>query len=256
MKEKERRTASGFIYLALLALIAIGLLAALITTPRLKRATAGPRHCMRSCWRLDLFCLKRPVRRATESGRSAATFRTLCRHGANAGTALGEPLLRKEIRLAADTQLRNRTVKGERSRRQSDRVRGHRGVGRSRYSRKRFFKSTITRTTSRCRARRRLRNLAAAYPYDAHQEGVKSLRANTAEVAAHLRDEVQDRLAVAGIDVKDVRISHLAYAPEIAASMLAAPAGGARLSRHGQRSSKARWEWSRWRSKGSPRNRL
>ncbi len=65
-----------------------------------------------------------------------------------------------------------------------------------------------------------LRNLAAAYPYDAHQEGVKSLRANMTEVAAHLRDEIQERLAVAGVEVKEARISHLAYAPEIAAAML------------------------------------
>jgi regulator of protease activity HflC (stomatin/prohibitin superfamily) len=65
-----------------------------------------------------------------------------------------------------------------------------------------------------------LRNLAAAYPYDAHQDGVKSLRANMAEVAAHLREEIQDRLAVAGVEVKEARISHLAYAPEIAAAML------------------------------------
>lgn len=65
-----------------------------------------------------------------------------------------------------------------------------------------------------------LRNLAAAYPYDAHQDGVKSLRANMTEVAAHLRDEIQERLAVAGVEVKEARISHLAYAPEIAAAML------------------------------------
>jgi regulator of protease activity HflC (stomatin/prohibitin superfamily) len=65
-----------------------------------------------------------------------------------------------------------------------------------------------------------LRNLAAAYPYDAHLDGVKSLRANMAEVAQHLREEIQDRLAVAGVEVKEARISHLAYAPEIAAAML------------------------------------
>lgn len=65
-----------------------------------------------------------------------------------------------------------------------------------------------------------LRNLAAAYPYDAHQDGVKSLRANMTEVAAHLREEIQERLSVAGVDVKEARISHLAYAPEIAAAML------------------------------------
>jgi membrane protease subunit (stomatin/prohibitin family) len=65
-----------------------------------------------------------------------------------------------------------------------------------------------------------LRNLAAAYPYDAHQEDVKSLRANMAEVAQHLKEEIQERLAVAGVEVKEARISHLAYAPEIAAAML------------------------------------
>jgi regulator of protease activity HflC (stomatin/prohibitin superfamily) len=65
-----------------------------------------------------------------------------------------------------------------------------------------------------------LRNLAALYPYDAHQDGVKSLRANMQEVATHLREEIQERLAVAGVDVKEARISHLAYAPEIAAAML------------------------------------
>ncbi len=65
-----------------------------------------------------------------------------------------------------------------------------------------------------------LRNLAALYPYDAHQDGVKSLRANMQEVAQHLREEIQERLAVAGVEVKEARISHLAYAPEIAAAML------------------------------------
>ncbi len=65
-----------------------------------------------------------------------------------------------------------------------------------------------------------LRNLATSYPYDAHEEHVKSLRGNTAEVAAHLAQEIQDRLAVAGVEVKEARISHLAYAPEIAGAML------------------------------------
>jgi regulator of protease activity HflC (stomatin/prohibitin superfamily) len=64
-----------------------------------------------------------------------------------------------------------------------------------------------------------LRNLAAAYPYDAHDHE-KSLRGSTAEVAAHMREEVQERLQVAGVEVKEARISHLAYAPEIAGAML------------------------------------
>lgn len=65
-----------------------------------------------------------------------------------------------------------------------------------------------------------LRNLAVSYPYDAHNEGQMSLRANTAEVAAHLQQEIQDRLATAGVKVVEARISHLAYAPEIAMAML------------------------------------
>lgn len=64
-----------------------------------------------------------------------------------------------------------------------------------------------------------LRNLAAAYPYDGH-EGEKSLRGSMAEVASHMRDEIQERLQVAGVEVKEARISHLAYAPEIAGAML------------------------------------
>ena len=65
-----------------------------------------------------------------------------------------------------------------------------------------------------------LRNLALGHPYDAHQEGELSLRANTLEVAAQLQKEVQDRLEKAGVEVMEARISHLAYAPEIASAML------------------------------------
>jgi regulator of protease activity HflC (stomatin/prohibitin superfamily) len=65
-----------------------------------------------------------------------------------------------------------------------------------------------------------LRNMAIAYPYDAHEEGKTSLRANSAEISDHLRAEIHDRLLVAGVEVVEARISHLAYAPEIAAAML------------------------------------
>lgn len=65
-----------------------------------------------------------------------------------------------------------------------------------------------------------LRNLATAYAYDAHNEEHKSLRGNTADVAEHLKREIQERLSVAGVEVAEARISHLAYAPEIAAAML------------------------------------
>lgn len=65
-----------------------------------------------------------------------------------------------------------------------------------------------------------LRNLATQYTYDSHAENEKSLRGNTIEVADQLRREIHDRLVQAGVDVQEARITHLAYAPEIAQAML------------------------------------
>src|SRR5207245_3913246 len=65
-----------------------------------------------------------------------------------------------------------------------------------------------------------IRNLATAYAYDSHVEGQISLRSATGEVAEHLKDEIQQRLSKAGVQVVEARISHLAYAPEIAQVML------------------------------------
>jgi len=64
-----------------------------------------------------------------------------------------------------------------------------------------------------------VRVLATSYPYDSHGEGM-SLRMSGAEVAHKLRDELQERLTAAGMEVVEARISHLAYAPEIANTML------------------------------------
>ncbi len=72
-----------------------------------------------------------------------------------------------------------------------------------------------------------VRNLATHYPYDAHVEGQVSLRGSTDEVAKGLKAEIQARLAKAGVDVIEARISHLAYAPEIAAAMLRRQQAGA-----------------------------
>jgi regulator of protease activity HflC (stomatin/prohibitin superfamily) len=72
-----------------------------------------------------------------------------------------------------------------------------------------------------------LRNLATSYPYDSHDEQVTSLRGQTAAVAEHLKQEIQDRLAKAGVEVIEARISHLAYAAEIAAAMLQRQQAGA-----------------------------
>ena len=65
-----------------------------------------------------------------------------------------------------------------------------------------------------------LRNLATTHAYDSHVEGAMSLRGNTVEIADDLRKEIQARLEKAGVEVIESRISHLAYAPEIAGAML------------------------------------
>ncbi len=66
-----------------------------------------------------------------------------------------------------------------------------------------------------------LRNLGTTYPYEPHEdEGGIALRSSPTEVAQALREEIQDRLSQAGVTVIEARISHLAYAPEIANAML------------------------------------
>jgi len=65
-----------------------------------------------------------------------------------------------------------------------------------------------------------LRNMATSYPYDAHDENQLSLRGSTGQIAEHLKKEVQEKVDRAGVEILDARISHLAYAPEIAQAML------------------------------------
>lgn len=65
-----------------------------------------------------------------------------------------------------------------------------------------------------------LRNLATHYGYVADSEGEMALASHTSEISVGLRGEIQERLAQAGVDVLEARISHLAYSPEIAAAML------------------------------------
>jgi len=65
-----------------------------------------------------------------------------------------------------------------------------------------------------------LRNMAISYPYDQHEGDEVALRSHPQEVSEALKKEIQDRLAKAGVKVHEARISHLAYAPEIANAML------------------------------------
>lgn len=65
-----------------------------------------------------------------------------------------------------------------------------------------------------------IRQLASEYPYDVDQEDKPSLRGTPQEIAESLKNMLQLRLEVAGVEIIEARISHLAYAPEIAQAML------------------------------------
>ncbi|MCX6832457.1 MAG: SPFH domain-containing protein [candidate division Zixibacteria bacterium] len=72
-----------------------------------------------------------------------------------------------------------------------------------------------------------VRNLATQHPYDSHSEEKVSLRGHTATISDQLRAEIDQRLEKAGVEVLESRISHLAYAPEIAEAMLRRQQAGA-----------------------------
>lgn len=65
-----------------------------------------------------------------------------------------------------------------------------------------------------------IRSMASQYPYDSHDENTPSLRVSRNEVSEDLRAQIQARLEIAGVEVSEARINHLAYAPEIAQVML------------------------------------
>jgi len=65
-----------------------------------------------------------------------------------------------------------------------------------------------------------VRAVAQGYPYDSHADNEHSLSTHTAEVSKALQQALQDRLGLAGVEIVEARISHLAYAPEIAQAML------------------------------------
>jgi len=75
-----------------------------------------------------------------------------------------------------------------------------------------------------------LRHIATQYPYDTFEETGYSLRGNSNEVAQQLSQELQERLSVAGVEVIEARLTHLAYATEIASAMLQRQQANAILS--------------------------
>ena len=79
-----------------------------------------------------------------------------------------------------------------------------------------------------------VRNLATQYPYDSPDSDELSLRGSSDEIALHLRTEIQGRLEKAGVEVIEARITHLAYAPEIASAMLQRQQAGAIVAARSQ----------------------
>ncbi|SFI98828.1 SPFH domain / Band 7 family protein [Thermoflavimicrobium dichotomicum] len=65
-----------------------------------------------------------------------------------------------------------------------------------------------------------IRSIASRYPYDSHDKDIESLQGNPDEVSHAMQYELQERLKIAGVEILEARISHLAYAPEIAQAML------------------------------------
>jgi membrane protease subunit (stomatin/prohibitin family) len=72
-----------------------------------------------------------------------------------------------------------------------------------------------------------VRQMATSYPYDQHEGHTVALRSHAKEINQHLKEEIQERLASAGLTVLEARVSHLAYAPEIAQAMLQRQQAGA-----------------------------
>ncbi|GAB47658.1 SPFH domain-containing protein [Mobilicoccus pelagius] len=79
-----------------------------------------------------------------------------------------------------------------------------------------------------------LRHVATTHPYDEYGHGATSLRGSTDLVSTELAHEVAQRVAVAGVEIVEVRISHLAYAPEIAQAMLQRQQAGAIVAARAQ----------------------
>lgn len=97
-----------------------------------------------------------------------------------------------------------------------------------------------------------LRQMAQNYPYDSHDDGTPALRSHGEVINNHLRDEIQNRLEKAGVRVIEARISHLAYAQEIAQPCCNAsrPAPSWRRASASSKAPSAWWRW-RWTSSSS-----
>jgi regulator of protease activity HflC (stomatin/prohibitin superfamily) len=219
MKEIERHTASGFAYLILIVVVILASIAGIVHFAQPETAQPAAIVGLILLILISVICLKGLFGVAPNQGAVLQLFGHYVGTERSAGLRWANPFYSKRLislrtRNFETSQLKVNDVEGNPIEFAAVVVWNVVDTAEA------IFQVDSYENYVKVQSEAALRNLAAAYPYDAHIEGVKSLRANMAEVAQHLKEEIQERLAVAGVEVKEARISHLAYAPEIAAAML------------------------------------
>jgi regulator of protease activity HflC (stomatin/prohibitin superfamily) len=228
MKEKPRKTASGFAYLILFFLILVGSIWQFATSMQAAQIGGSPAWIL--LWvlvlALDILCFKGLFGVQPNQGVVLQLFGHYIGTERTPGLRWANPLYSKRV-----VSLRTRNFETSHLK-----VNDRDGnpiefaavvVWAVVDTAEAVFRVDNYENYVKVQSESALRSLATSYPYDAHDDQVKSLRGNTAEVAEHLRDEIEQRLTVAGVKVAEARISHLAYAPEIAAAMLQRQQAGA-----------------------------
>ena len=141
-------------------------------------------------------------------------------HGAAKRMALGQPFLLEAKGVAPTAQPQRREAQGERQARQPDRNRGRGRLARDTTHSRPCFDVENYEAYVHIQSESAVRHLASSYAYDHGEEHEQTLRSSVDEVCAALQKELQERVAKAGVVVDEARLTHLAYAPEIAGVML------------------------------------
>ena len=175
-------------------------------------------------------------------------LRQVRRHGQGT-TACAGPIRSTPRRVTLRVRnFESEQAQGQRPRRQPDRDRRGRRVAGASIPPKRSSTSTTTRDFVHVQSEAALRQMATSYPYDLHEEHKIALRSHSREINKHLkRRDPGAAGATPACTVLEARISHLAYAPEIAQAMLQRQQA-ARSSPRARASSKAPSAWCTWRS--------
>ena len=155
-------------------------------------------------------------------GSGGPVLRPLRRHGrAVRGSGRCCPYHAQATGQRAGPQFRDRPPQGQRRGRQPGRDRGDRGLAGRRHREGDLRRRQLRRTSSRCRRSRPCVTSRPAIPYDdSYRHAGRPCAAPPTSSPAQLAREVAERVAIAGVEIVEVRISHLAYAAEIAQAML------------------------------------